>query len=88
MIDDGNPSPRSDSVVESRLERSFKIRPGRRVAVLRLKLQGAELTFDEYQQAVMRELGADHVSVQRKVEVCLFTATISTSAVSNGTGDW
>ena len=34
--------------------------------MLRLKLQGAELTFDEYQQAVTRELGADHVSAQRK----------------------
>jgi len=28
--------------------------------VLRLKLQGAELAFEEYQQAVMRELGTDH----------------------------
>jgi len=71
VIEYGNPSPRSDSVVESRLERSFKIRPGRRVAVLRLKLQGAELTLDEYQQAVMRELGADHVSAQRKARCLL-----------------
>jgi len=42
------------------------------VAVLRLKLQGAELAFDKYQQAFMRELGADHdycgvhISAQRK----------------------